>query len=603
VALAVVLFVLIVGAGFAVLRALGLHRGWLVLGLAPSAGLAVASILTTWASAVPLPEPLDLALLLALAAGGLVTTLPRASRLAATPWTTGLLAVAVLVPLAVVSLAFGGLDVPLSGHDGAHHVETIAALEGGARWAGWYPPGFHTMLAALVSVAPWVDTALRVLDAAFGIALLAPLATFGFGYAVTGRATLAALGAVFLAFTVQYPYSPQLWSGWPVATALLLALGVWSAGALYLRRPQLRLAVLAGLLLGAILLTHGTELYTAAIGLLVLLAAGWRRLAWARLARDLALAGAIAGLAALPYVATLVGWAHAGGAVQAAQDVLEVAAADQPSLGEMVVTLALGSLSGGFLLDLPVRAGLLAIGLWAALRARRYRLLASLFAIFFGLALAFRYASLPGLSTVYALTFPWAEWIRLLMVASVPASLVQASALLAVRDSVRLPRIPLAAGLSLTGLVLVGCTLGTSRALNSAAAPLGTYSTDDARAMDWLRAHAQPGDVLANDRSGDAGIWAPYKANVGILAPRLGPPAGADDQRQQLILDHIGQLQQVTEAVCALHVRYVYHGARESIWEARQFPPLDELRASPALDEVFASGEAVVFRVKLPCEA
>jgi hypothetical protein len=109
--------------------------------------------------------------------------------------------------------------------------------------------------------------------------------------------------------------------------------------------------------------------------------------------------------------------------------------------------------------------------------------------------------------------------------------------------------------------------------------------------------------VVANDRSGDAGIWAPYKANVPILAPRLGLPAGVEAEQQQAVLDHVGHLEQVADAVCSLHVRYVYRGAHESHWEARHFPPLDDLRASPALHEVFASGEAVVFEVRLPCES
>jgi hypothetical protein len=603
--LAFLFFLVVVGTGLGALRVLRLHRAWLGLGLAPAAGLAVASSVSTWAGMIPLPEPLGLAVLLAASVAGFATAMPRLRGLSHAPAVSGVLALAVLVPLAVLGLTFGNLEVPFSGHDGAHHVETIAALERGARWAGWYPPGFHATLAAFISLAPWVDTARGVLDAAFGVALLAPLAVFGLGYVLIGRPGVAALGALFLAFTIQYPYSPQLWSGWPVATALLLALGLWSVGALYLRRPTPRLTVLAGLLLGSILLMHGTELYTAAIGLVVLLIAGWRRLAWPRLARDLLLAGAIAGLTALPYLATLVGWVTTGGATQAAQEVLQIAASDQPSVGEVVITLALGSLSGGFMLDLPIRAGLLAIGLWSAVRNTRERVVASIFVIFFGLALAFRYASLPGLSTLYTLTFPWAEWIRLLMVAAVAASLLQANALAAIRAKVRLPRlprVPLAASLTAAGLLLLGCTWGTSRALGTASAPLATYSADDAAAMAWLRAHAQPGEVVANDRSGDAGIWAPYKANVRILAPRLGLPGADERSAQEQLLGSIGQLDRVADAVCRLHVRYVYRGAHESQWEPRHFPSLDELRASPALEEVFTSGEAAIFRVLLPCE-
>ena len=46
-------------------------------------------------------------------------------------------------------------------------------------------------------------------------------------------------------------------------------------------------------------------------------------------------------------------------------------------------------------------------------------------------------------------------------------------------------------------------------------------------------------------------------------------------------------------------VRYVYRGAQNSAWQERQFPPLEVLRASGGLEEVFSSGEAAVFRTRL----
>ncbi|HYY88871.1 MAG TPA: DUF6541 family protein, partial [Chloroflexota bacterium] len=401
--LALLLFLVVVSTGLGALRLLRLDRGWLGLGLAPAAGLSVVTIVATWADVAPLPEVIQTALLLALAVAGLLSAAPRARSFLRAGRLPVLLGLAILVPFAVLALAFAELEVPLSGHDGAHHIETIWALQHGARWSSWYPPGLHTMLAAILTGVPWVDTARAALDAAFGIALLAPLAAFGLGYTVTGRSGLAGVGALFLAFTVQYPYSPHLWSGWPVAAALLIALGLWSVGALYLRRPRLRLAVLAGLLLGAIVLVHGTELYTTALGLVILLVGAWRRVRWLRLLRDLLTAGGVAMIAALPYVPSVVGWAHAGGASDVAQEVLRTAATAQPNPGDAVMTLALGSLSGGFLLDLPIRAGLLALGLWLAVRRGRYRPLAALFAVAFGLALAFRYANVPVLSTIYAL--------------------------------------------------------------------------------------------------------------------------------------------------------------------------------------------------------
>jgi hypothetical protein len=124
------------------------------------------------------------------------------------------------------------------------------------------------------------------------------------------------------------------------------------------------------------------------------------------------------------------------------------------------------------------------------------------------------------------------------------------------------------------------------------------YTPDDALAMAWLRSTAAPGSVILNDGYADAGIWAPYKAGLPIVLTRS---ASAEEfSRGTLLIANVVRLDQVREA-CAAHVEYVYRGARASAWDARRFPPLSELRASPALEEVFSSGEAVVFTPRLDC--
>jgi hypothetical protein len=138
--------------------------------------------------------------------------------------------------------------------------------------------------------------------------------------------------------------------------------------------------------------------------------------------------------------------------------------------------------------------------------------------------------------------------------------------------------------------------------LQLTALAVNTFSADDAAAMAWLRAHVEPGEVVANNWTGDAGIWAPYKANVAILAPREGAPDGQVAALRDVILANVDHLDRAAQAVCAAHVRYVYSGAPAgSSVEDQSFPPLDQLRSSPLLEEVFASGEAVVFRVNLVC--
>ena len=130
-----------------------------------------------------------------------------------------------------------------------------------------------------------------------------------------------------------------------------------------------------------------------------------------------------------------------------------------------------------------------------------------------------------------------------------------------------------------------------------------SFSADDAAAMAWLGEHATPGALMANDGSADAGIWAPEKAGVRVLLPRfdLAPRA----EQRQLIATHIASLgadPEIRDAACALGVEYVFSGAKGTgFYEPKRFPPVAELRASPWLEEVFASGDAAIFRARLAC--
>jgi hypothetical protein len=166
---------------------------------------------------------------------------------------------------------------------------------------------------------------------------------------------------------------------------------------------------------------------------------------------------------------------------------------------------------------------------------------------------------------------------------------------LAVRQARRLG--PL---LTVTWLVLATAAL-TVFEVTTAERAVG-YTPDDAAAMDWLRQHGQPGEVLANDRFADAGIWAPYKAGMPILWPRA--LTTNDAEQRLLVLDNIDRLDQVPDAraaACALHVGYVYYGAKTSSWDTRGFPPVETLEASPALEVAFQQGGATIFRLHPPC--
>jgi hypothetical protein len=122
--------------------------------------------------------------------------------------------------------------------------------------------------------------------------------------------------------------------------------------------------------------------------------------------------------------------------------------------------------------------------------------------------------------------------------------------------------------------------------------------------MSWLRANAPPGAILANDGFADAGIWAPYKAGVKILSPRVERDPVTANARALVgtNLLHLDETPQAAEAACALGVKYLYHGAKPSGWDVRAFPMLENLSVAPAVQEVFHQGDAVVFATRLRCD-
>src|SRR5262245_16070021 len=111
-----------VGAGAAVARAARAS-----LALAPVLGLAVLPTLAVWLILLHVPMWLAGRVLVALALIGAAMAM-HAVQPGKLGWTAGLLALAAVLPALLLSLAFAGLEVPTSVHDGAFHVETIDAL-------------------------------------------------------------------------------------------------------------------------------------------------------------------------------------------------------------------------------------------------------------------------------------------------------------------------------------------------------------------------------------------------------------------------------------------------------------------------------------------
>jgi hypothetical protein len=614
------LFVL--AAGHALLALVPVPSGLLRLGLAAPVGLGSLAVLTTWTRTAGLPAMATTAL----ASVPMVYATVRAAgwgRRGATALDAtsesrrGLILLVAALALAalVMGVGFAGVDAPLSTHDGAFHVETIDAARRGLVADTWYPTGLHTTMAAFLGLVPWVDTAEGAFGASLGLTLLAVVAVFSLSYAVWGSPLTAGAGALMVALTFQYPYHIHFWGGWPLAAAIVVVLGVLTVALLYLRRPGIGLAFSAGVLAAGIVLIHGTEVYSAAIGLLVLLVAGWRRLRWRQLCVHAAVALVIGLVCAAPYASTLLHWAAAGGASAIGSVEAQAEALSSGGLPtENLLVLMFNTFGTGVGLDLPLRIGLLVTGVWCAARGRTGQAVVALGAIFLGLALAFATLHGPLLDGLYAITFPWAQSYRLLMIVALAAGLLQGLGGVAVSKAcVRmhrrwsgtqphwLRRVRTLAWL-LIALAASGSVASLALLLSANTRVYASTSPDDQAAMVWLRAHARPGEVLANDRFADAGIWAPYKAGVPVLLPRLG--ADHLDARL-LVLDNIGRPVPSPEsqtAACALGARYVFHGSRSTAWERRHFPPLPGLEQSQSLEEVFVSGGAVLFKMRLPCD-
>lgn len=621
---AVLFSLLIICAGCAVLRPLGLLKGLTGLTLAVPAGLAAIGALSTWAAAFTLPAPIAgvavaLLMLLGLAAlrrdaahlRSAAISFTREHRAAA-----AVLGLAMLVPVFAMGVAFYGIRVPLSPHDGAYHVQVADLLRHGNVWWAWYPPGTASTLAAVMQLMPWVDSAQGAYELALAFSVLAPLAVFGLGVAVVRNLLVASLGALLIGFTYLYPYFPQIWSGWPLLFSLLLTMGLWVAAVEYLDRPSWQLATLAGLLLGVILLVHGTELYTLMFIFLVLAIANWRRIAWWTLTRHLLLAGLLALVLAAPYLPTLLHWAGGGGAFTVGYDdgrSLEGGATS--IIGNSLLAVFLGESLG---IDLPIRVLLVAVGIWAALRHRRERTLVAVGAVFVAITLAFSTLNvLTIVRQLYAITYPWGMHYRLLMLVSITHVLLAGLGAVELGRIVlgRLRRWPawtaqpqrpsarrirrLLTLLAPTWLILTAWALVYSLVLPRQL--VDGYVADDEAAMRWLRANASPGEMVANDGFADAGIWTPYKAGLPIVLPRMVVDS---IEERSLVLNNVTALDRTPEAAqaaCALGVGYVYYGAKVSEWDERQFRTPAELAASGVLEEVFRSGQAVVLRVRLHC--
>ena len=608
---------MVIGLAYALLATLcgvavqrGLRQSW---SSAPLSGLAIIAVLTSWTTALHLPPLAGSSALVLLALAGLacaaraLPSLMRNARACRAP--AVLLVAATFTPALLLGTAFAAVEAPVSVHDGAFHVETIDRLRQGLTVENWYPLGFHTSLAALLGLVPWLDSARGTAEAAQGLAILAPLGVWALGLALGADALIAAVAAVILALTWTYPYDYHLWGGWPQGMGVLLLLGLWSAALHWIARPSMARAVLGALFASAIVLSHGTEVYSAVLGLAIIALARRRVIDPGRLLRQVPLALALAVVMVGPYLFTLLGWAGGGAATGAGSAVVDYAAAHPDAIGPADwLQYVLGATGAAAPLDLPLRMALISLGL----TLRPLRLGAWLWLTFIALLTIVDFVDLAPVRAIFVVTYPWLADHRPRQIAVVSASLLAAGGLtVGLSYLVQLRRrlvghpnawrrIAVAAALVLA-FFTEGSAVSVYKRVAQTIDEQNVFSADDDAAMVWLRQHAQAGEMLANDGSKDAGIWAPYKATIPILLPRSGTRDTAD---RIPIVEHITDLNAVPAARakrCALHVDYLYVGARPLNWDEPLLPDRASLERATDLEEVFASGDAAIFRITSPC--
>ncbi len=616
-------FVLTMGAvGFWALVPLGLARRSAWLAFAPTIGVAAFAVLGLWASAAGIQmiarPAVILASIVALPFGGRRVGLLRATDFAdhgCIPVVRTLVQTVAAVCV-IVLMGFGQVQTPLWNDDGAFHAEVIDAIRNGREVSAgnaWYPTGYHQAVAGYLQFFPGVDSSYGTFWASVGLVLVGVLAVFGLAQVIWGSPIVSATSALLATFTFMFPYNPQFWGFWPLAAGIVLVLALWACAIEYVQEPRTSWTVLAGLLAAGIVLIHGSEVYTALVGLLLIIGTNLRVILKRRAALDVVMAAVLAAALVGPYLVSVISWASAGGAAATGTAWLNVIR--EKDAGESsvdLILLGLNATSTGTLFDVIPRLILFFVSAWWAFRMRSGRLIFALIIVFFGIGCLFTVSDMALVRSVHAVTFPWGERDRMAMVVAAltpVAGGVAAVTLWPKRwQSVGQPSLRRQVAIGVLSSLLVGCyavLLGLR--LSVRAMEHNVYTADDAEAIAWLHENARPGEVLANDQMADAGIWAPFKAGVPVLVTR----SGADSPETRLILDNVHRLEDVPNAAaaaCDARVRYVYYGAK-SVHVVpgrperliRHYPPVAALQQSRALREVYRSGPASVFRVELPC--
>ncbi len=586
------------------------------LSLAPVSGLALIAVATTWCVALGVPPIVSTALVLLIAATGGVI-LAREPQIArwrnADRIASAVLAAAVIVPWLLLGIALASVDAPVSTHDGAFHVEAVDSLRRGLPVQGWYPMAFHSSVAAVLQLAPWLDSARGTVEAAQGLAILAPLGIFALGRAIKLSPRLAAIGALIQSLTYIYPYDDHMWGGWPLAMSIVLLLGLWSVAARWIDNPGPGLALLGGLLAGAIVLTHGTEVYSSVIGLAVVVVVRWRAIRVDKVLRYVPLAAVVAAVCAGPYLMALLHWAAGGGASAAGAEALADTTSQAETSGSGTagaLEFILGITGAGSFIDLPLRAVLLFVGA----RQRQLRLAFAAWLAFGALLFTVSFIDIEPVRKLYIITFPWLVHHRPPQLVVLFTSLLVGGGLYVAVAWFWSTREGLAAyagtwrrlAIVICALLLFfgeGSSVSIFKTLAQVISQNNLYSADDRAAMAWLKQHAAADEMVVNLAASDAGIWAPYKAGLPVLLPRSASELVQETRGPILAnLSTLNDQPALAQAACSLRADYVYFGSRSVDEDLTALPDRAELEHAPTLREVFSSGDTAIYQVTLACD-
>ena len=376
---------------------------------------------------------------------------------------------------------------------------------------GAYTPGLHALAAdvALLSGLPAYRAAFLVSAAAHGLLTVA-------AYALLSRFFDRPVAALAAVLGLGMARVPQAFFGWGANPSVLALAFLTAAAALLAKGTGRSPAVAAGLFLGAAVVSH-TMIAACAIAAapLVVACIALAEPAQRGRVRDrFLLAGAVALLAALPFLARLDftlspaerAWLTDHLRTHYARDWQQRYARLYPFA---VLRFVVGSLNDAFL-----AASL--VGIWLARRARA-RGVAAL-----GLTAA--------LLVTLAGTARWGGLGPFVIFPERPlavlAVLLCAGLAFVMRELLRSPRLLQGAAL----LVLAGTAAERAHRYYWGGAANVMVARDDLEAMAWIAAHTRPLDLVCNDY-GSAGLWIPAIAGRAISAPHL-PPFYFDEFQQ-----------------------------------------------------------------------